>query len=367
MRFRAAVLNKVNEPMTVDTLEMAALAPADVLVRIKASGLCHTDLEVIQGSLAYPLPIVLGHEGAGIVEAVGSDVTQVKPGDHVILSWNPHCGHCFYCERDLPILCEPFSRNQPNGLLLDGKSRMSRGGEQVHHYSVTSTHAEYTVVPESGAIPVPKDIPFDRACIIGCGVMTGVGAAVRKAKVAAGSNVVVIGCGAVGLNVLQGAKLVDAGQIIAVDIGKARLDRALQFGATHAVDASSGDMLDQIRALTAGRGADYVFEAAGNKNTFRLAVEAVRPGGDVVWLGKVNVNEEVSFRWGSLMGERRIVRSSYGDARPRRDFPWIVREYLKGRLKLDELITKHIRLEDINDGFASLARGEGIRTVVMFD
>ena len=367
MKFRAAVLNKVNEPMTIDTLEMAALAPADVLVRVKASGLCHTDLEVIQGSLAYPLPIVLGHEGAGIVEAVGSDVTQVKPGDHVILSWNPHCGHCFYCERDLPILCEPFSRNQPKGFLLDGKSRMSRGGKQVHHYSVTSTHAEYTVVPESGAIPVPKDIQFDSACIIGCGVMTGIGAAVRKAAVAAGSNVVVIGCGAVGLNVLQGAKLVDAGQIIAVDVGKARLDRAFQFGATHALDGSSGDVLDQIRALTAGRGADYVFEAAGNKNTFRLGVEAVRPGGDVVWLGKVNVNEEVSFRWGSLMGERRIVRSSYGDARPRRDFPWIVREYLKGRLKLDELITKRIRVEDINDGFASLARGEGIRTVIMFD
>jgi S-(hydroxymethyl)glutathione dehydrogenase/alcohol dehydrogenase len=367
VKFTAAVLNKVHEPMTLDTLEMAALAPGDVLVRIKASGLCHTDLEVIQGSLAYPLPIVLGHEGAGIVEAVGGEVTQVKPGDHVILSWNPHCGHCFYCERDLPILCEPFSRNQPKGMLLDGKSRMSRDGEQVHHYSVTSTHAEYTVVPESGAIAVPKDIPFDRACIIGCGVMTGIGAAVRKARVAAGSNVVVIGCGAVGLNVLQGAKLVGAGEIIAVDVGKARLDRAMLFGATHAVDGSSGDALDQIRALTAGRGADYVFEAAGNKNTFRLAVEAVRPGGDVVWLGKVNVNEEVSFRWGSLMGERRIVRSSYGDARPRRDFPWIVREYLEGQLKLDELITKRIRLEDINDGFSSLARGEGIRTVVMFD
>jgi S-(hydroxymethyl)glutathione dehydrogenase/alcohol dehydrogenase len=367
MKFRAAVLNKVNQPMTLDTLEMAPLQPTDVLVRIKASGLCHTDLEVLQGSLAYPLPIVLGHEGAGIVDAVGSEVTQVKPGDHVILSWNPHCGHCFYCERDLPILCEPFSRNQPTGFLLDGSSRMSRGSERVHHYSVTSTHAEYTVVPESGAIPVSKDIPFDRACIIGCGVMTGVGAVVRKAKVAAGSNVVVIGCGAVGLNVLQGAKLADAGQIIAVDVGHARLDRARQFGATHAVDAAAGDVAEQIKALTGGRGADYVFEAAGNKSAFRLAVEAVRPGGDVVWLGKVNVNEEVSFRWGSLMGEKRIVRSSYGDARPQRDFPWIANEYLNGRLKLDELITRRIRLGEINDGFASLACGEGIRTVVMFE
>ena len=367
MKFRAAVLNKVNEPMTLDTLDMAPLAPTDVLVKIKASGLCHTDLEVIQGSLAYPLPIVLGHEGAGVVEAVGADVTQVKPGDHVICSWNPHCGHCFYCERDLPILCEPFARHQPKGFLLDGRSRMKRGGEQVHHYSVTSTHAEYTVVPESGAIVVPKELPFDRACIIGCGVMTGVGAAVRKAKVAPGSSVVVIGCGAVGLNVLQGAKLVDAGKIIAVDVGEAKLDRAVQFGATHCIDGASRDVLDQIKALTGGRGADYVFESAGSKNTFRLSVEAVRPGGQVVWLGKINVNEDVSFRWGSLMGEKRIVRSSYGDARPRRDFPWLAEEYLKGRLKLDELITNRIRLEQINDGFASLARGEGIRTVVMFD
>lgn len=367
MKFRAAVLNKVNEPMTLDTLEMSALASTDVLVKIKASGLCHTDLEIIQGSLAYPLPIVLGHEGAGVVEAVGSGVTQVAPGDHVVCSWNPHCGHCFYCERDLPILCEPFARHQPKGFLLDGKSRMKRGGEQVHHYSVTSTHAEYTVVPESGAIVVPKELPFDRACIIGCGVMTGVGAAVRKAKVAAGSSVVVIGCGAVGLNVLQGAKLVDAGKIIAVDVGKDKLDRAVQFGATHTVDGTAKDVLDQVRALTGGRGADYVFESAGSKNTFRLSVEAVRPGGQVVWLGKINVNEDVSFRWGSLMGEKRIVRSSYGDARPRRDFPWLAGEYLEGRLKLDELITNRIRLEQINDGFASLARGEGIRTVVMFD
>jgi S-(hydroxymethyl)glutathione dehydrogenase/alcohol dehydrogenase len=202
MNFQAAVLNQVNPPLTIETLTMAPLASTDVLVRVRASGLCHTDLEVIQGALAYPLPIVLGHEGAGVVEAVGSEVTQVRAGDHVICSWNPHCGHCFYCERDLPILCEPFSRNQPRGLLLDGRSRMSRDGAIVHHYSVTSTHAQYTVVPESGAIVIPKEIAFDRACIIGCGVMTGVGAVVRKARVEAGANVVVIGCGAVGLNVI---------------------------------------------------------------------------------------------------------------------------------------------------------------------
>jgi S-(hydroxymethyl)glutathione dehydrogenase / alcohol dehydrogenase len=367
MKFQAAVLHQINQPLAIESLDLAPLAPTDVLVRVRASGLCHTDLEVIQGSLAYPFPIVLGHEGAGVVEAVGGQVTLVKPGDHVICSWNPHCGHCFYCEHDLPVLCEPFTRNQPRGFLLDGRSRYSRGGETVYHYSVTSTHAQYSVIPESGAIAVSKDIPFDRACIIGCGVMTGVGGAVRKAKVAAGSNVVVVGCGAVGLNAIQGAKLAGAAQVIGVDVAPAKLQRARAFGATHAVDSAHGDIVEQIKALTQGRGADYVIEAAGRAATFRLAVECARPGGDVVWLGKVNVNEEVSFRWGSLMGERRIVRSSYGDARPRRDFPWLVREYLAGRLQLDPLITRRIALSEINDGFAALARGEGIRTVVMFD
>lgn len=366
MKFKAAVLNQIGKPLAIEELEMAPLQAGDVLVRIRASGLCHTDLEVMQGSLAYPLPIVLGHEGAGVVEAVGANVARVQPGDHVILSWNPHCGHCFYCERDLPILCEPFSRHQPRGLLLDGTSRMKRGRAQVHHYSVTSTHAELTVVPESGAIPIPKEMPFDRACIVGCGVMTGVGAVVRKAKVEPGSSVAVIGCGAVGLNALQGGVLAGAEKIIALDIGADRLQRAVTFGATHGVDVSGGDAVEQIKALTGGRGADYVFESAGNTRAFRLAVEAVRPGGQVVWLGKVNVDEEVSFRWGSLMGERCIVRSSYGNARPMRDFPWLANEYLEGRLKLDELITRRIGLEEINDGFAMLAKGEGIRTVVMF-
>jgi S-(hydroxymethyl)glutathione dehydrogenase/alcohol dehydrogenase len=364
MRFRAAVLDRVNTPLSIDTLEMAPLQPGDVLVRLRATGLCHTDLEVMQGSLAYPLPIVLGHEGAGVVEAIGSAVSSVKVGDHVVCSWNPHCGHCFYCERQLPILCEPFTRHQPRGLLLDGTTRMTRDGERVHHYSVTSTHAEYTVVPESGAIPVPRELPFDRACIIGCGVMTGIGAVVRKARVEPGASVAVIGCGAVGLNCLQGARLADAGRIIALDVSAQRQELARQFGATDVIDASAADAAEQVRALTQGRGADYVFEAAGHKAAFRLSMEMVRPGGQVVWLGKINVDEDVAFRWGSLMGEKRIVRSSYGDASPRRDFPWIAREYLEGRVKLDELITRRIRLEDINAGFDDLAKGRGIRTVV---
>ena len=364
MKFDAAVMHAVNAPLAIEEVELPPPAADDVLVRIRATGLCHTDLEAMQGSLVYPTPIVLGHEGAGIVEAVGRDVDDLHVGDHVVCSWNPHCGHCFHCERDQPILCEPFTRNQPRGLLLDGTTRLSRDGVPIHHFFTTSTHAEYTIVPRSGAIRVSPDIPFDRACIIGCAVMTGLGAVMRKAKVEAGSRVVVIGCGAVGLNALQGARVVGAAQIIAVDKGAAKLDRAKRFGATDTVDAGDADASEQIRALTKGRGADYVFEAAGNRAALRLSVEAVRPGGDVVWLGKLGVNEEASFRWGALMGEKRIVRSSYGNARPRRDFPWIVDAYLKGAIELDDLVTARIPLGEINEGFTALARGEGIRTVV---
>jgi S-(hydroxymethyl)glutathione dehydrogenase/alcohol dehydrogenase len=366
MKFRAAVLNQVGQPLAIETIEIGSLAPTDVLVRVHASGLCHTDLEVIEGSLAYPLPIVLGHEGAGVVEAVGSEVTRVKAGQHVVCSWNPHCGHCFYCERDLPILCEPFSCHQPRGLLLDGRSRLSRQGSTVHHFSVVSSHAEYCVVPESGAIAVPKEMPFDRACLIGCGVMTGVGAATRKVRVEPGGSVLVIGCGAVGLNAIQGARIASAGLIVAADVSEAKLQRAQRFGAMQTIDAAVPDAVAQVKAITGGRGPDYVIESAGHPSAFRLAMEAVRPGGQVVLLGKVNVNQDVSFRWGSLMGEKQIVRASYGGGRPARDFPWLAQLYLDGKLMLDELITRRIALDEINSGFDAIRRGETVREVVVF-
>jgi S-(hydroxymethyl)glutathione dehydrogenase/alcohol dehydrogenase len=362
VEFDAAVLPAVGRRLEVRRLSIGALAPDDVLVRIQASGLCHTDLEVIEGSLAYPMPIVLGHEGAGVVEAVGSAVTEVAAGDHVVCSWNPHCGHCFYCERDQPILCEPFTRHQPQGRLLDGGQRLSCAGTAVNHFSVVSSHAQYAVVPQSGAIKVPREIPFDRACLIGCGVMTGVGAVTRIAPVQAGAVVAVIGCGAVGLNAIQGARLAGAGTIVAIDRAQGRRELAKVFGATH---GAGEDALDAVKQASGGRGADYVFEAAGNAQGFRLGAEIVRPGGHLVFLGKVAVGDDVSFRWGSLMGEKKIVRSSYGGARPRRDFPWLARCYLEGKLKLDELITARLPLARINDGFDAMRRGEGIRTVVL--
>src|SRR5579883_2593970 len=367
MRFRAAVLRRPGEPLTIETVEASPLKAGDVLVRIRAAGLCHTDLEVIEGQLLYPMPIVLGHEAAGTVEEAGAGVERLRRGDPVVLSWNPHCGHCFYCERDQPILCETYLQHGPRAVQFDGSTRLSLAGEPVHHLMYVASFAEYCIVPAQSAVRVPAAIPFDRACLIGCGVMTGVGAATRIAKLAYGASALVVGCGAVGLSAVQGARLAGAERIIAVDLDRRKLELARRLGATDAIDATTDDAVNAIRDLTRGRGADYVFEAAGNERGFRLSVEAARPGGQIVWLGKVNVNQDVAFRWGALMGEKRIIRSSYGGARPQRDFPLLARAYLDGALKLDELISRRIRLDEINDGFAALKRGDVVRAVVTFD
>ena len=367
MKFRAAVLHRVGERMAIETVEAASLAPTDVLVRIRATSLCHTDLEVIEGQLTYPLPIVLGHEAAGVVEAVGGAVTHPRPGDPVVLSWNPHCGHCFYCDNDQPILCETYLRLGPQAVQFDGATRLSLGGRPVHHMMYIASFADYCIVPAQSAVVVPKEIPFDRACLIGCGVMTGVGAATRIARIPFGAIALVIGCGAVGLSAVQGARLAGAGAIIAIDLDDKKLALARKLGATHGVNAGRENPVAAVKALTAGRGADCVLEAAGNPSGFRLSAEAVRPGGQIVWLGKVNIDQELAFRWGSLMAEKRIVRSSYGGARPQRDFPLLAQAYLDGQLKLDELISRRIRLEEINEGFAALKRGEVVRAVVTFE
>ena len=363
MRFRAAVLHHVGEPLAIGEVSIERLAPDDVLIRNHASGLCHTDLEVIAGSLAYPLPIVLGHEAAGIVQDVGAHVTRVRRGDHVVASWNPHCGACFYCARDLPILCEPFVRHQRAGRMLDGGTRLAFDGKPLHHFGVVSSHAEYSIVPESGAIPVPREIPFDRACLIGCGVTTGVCAVTRKARVARGDSVAVVGCGAVGLNALQGARIAEAHPIVAIDRDPRREALARRFGATHFVAADAG-AIEAVKALTGGRGADAVFECAGAEEALQLAPEITRPGGDLVILGKTEVDRKVRLRFGALMGEKRIVRSSYGGARPEGDFPWLAALYLEGKLMLDELITMRLPLERINEGFDGMRRGEVVRAVV---
>jgi S-(hydroxymethyl)glutathione dehydrogenase/alcohol dehydrogenase len=367
IEYRAAVLHTAQTPLVVETVVAAGLRRNDVLVRLKAAGLCHTDLEVITGSLRYPMPIVLGHEAAGIVEEVGPEAHGVQLGDHVVLSWNPHCGHCFYCDRDLPILCESYLAHGPKAVAFDGESRARlKDGRELKQLMFIGAFGEYAVVADHQAIPMPKELPFDRACLIGCGVMTGVGAALNVARIGYGDTVMVAGCGAVGLSAVQGARLAGAGEIIAVDLDGDKLALAERVGATLSVNARRENPVAIAKAKTGGRGVDVVLEAAGGTASFRNAVEAVRPGGEVIWLGKVDVENEVAFRWGSLMGEKRIRRSSYGGARPARDFPLLARAYLDGRLYLDELITRHIALDEINDGFTALKAGEAIRSVVMF-
>jgi S-(hydroxymethyl)glutathione dehydrogenase/alcohol dehydrogenase len=364
--YQAAVLHAVGSPLAIETVVAPDLAPTDVLVRIRAAGLCHTDLEVMRGQLRYPLPIVLGHEAAGVVEAVGSAARGVKPGDPVVLSWNPHCGHCFYCDRDLPILCDTYQREGAKALRFDGASPARlKDGRDLHHLMFLGAFGEYCVVPDQSAIPIPRAMPFDAACLIGCGVMTGAGAALNIAEIGAGDTVLVIGCGAVGLAAIQGARLAGASRIFACDLDPAKLDLALSMGATDPIDAGRQDTVALIKAATEGRGADVVLESAGSPAAFRVTVEAVRPGGQVVWLGKVDVDQDVALRWGALMGEKRIRRSSYGGARPARDFPMLAQAYLDGTLKLDELITRRICLSEINAGFDALAKGEAIRSVVL--
>jgi S-(hydroxymethyl)glutathione dehydrogenase / alcohol dehydrogenase len=365
IRARAAVLRQTGAPLSIETVSVAAPGPGDVLVRIRAAGLCHTDLEAIEGQLAVPLPAVLGHEAAGEVAALGAGVSGLERGDHVVLSWNPHCGTCFYCEQGQPILCSQYLGNAARGFHFDGAARLSCDGGPVHQLMYLGAFAEYCVVPAQCAVRIPPALPFDQAALIGCGVMTGVGAATRIADLRWGAAALVIGCGAVGLAAVQGCRLAGAGHILAIDPHPARRALAARLGATGTF--APEEAMQAAQAATAGRGADVVIEAAGAPAGFALAVEAVRPGGQVVWLGKTAVGDAVSFRWGSLMQEKRITRSSYGGARPARDFPLLAQAALDGRLDLAALVSGHIRLEALDAGFAALKRGEVVRLVAMLE
>lgn len=366
MKFKAAVLSESRAPLAIELLKFAELSGTDVLIRVQATSLCHTDLEATQDDFGTPLPLVPGHEAAGVVEWIGRSVTQVQVGDHVVTSWNPHCGECFYCARRQPILCEQYRAGFTESYHFDGHPRLMReNGEPVHQLMYSGTFAEACVVDQRCAVKVPREIPFNRACLIGCGVMTGFGAAMNIAKIEKGATVTVIGCGAVGLSAVQGARLAGASRIIAVDRRREKLDLAAVVGATHTLLADDAIGASHSK-LTRGRGADCVIEAAGNSAAFRASVEILRPGGQIVWLGKLRGDEEIAFRWGSFMGEKRIIRSSYGGADPWRDFPRLANAYLDGTLKLDEYVTSTIALADVNVGLSRLGSGEDIRAVIEF-
>ncbi len=363
---KAAVLNEKNAPVVIEEISVDGPSKGEVLVKIAATGVCHSCYHAVTGTLQVPLPTILGDEGAGVVEEVGPGVNQIKPGDHVILSWVPACRKCTYCNQGYPSVC--LKANQiEKGYMSDGTTRYSRNGEPVYHFAHVSSFAEYTVVAQESAIRIDKDIPLDKAALIGCSVTTGVCAVTNTARVRPGSSVAVFGIGGIGLNVIQGAVLAGAEKVIAVDLSDEKLLMANQFGATHMINSRRSDAVLGICELTEGLGADYAFEAVGTKKTYEQAARSVRSRGTVVWIGAPPV-EPLSLDAGVVFwGEKTIMGSNYGSVRPWQDMPRLIELYKTGRLKIDELVTRGYRLEQINDAFEDMLGGEVGRGVIYFD
>jgi len=366
MTIKAAVLRTPRTPLAIEALSLGDPRDHEVRVRIMATGLCHSDLHVIEGDMAVPLPVVLGHEGAGIVEAVGPSVSRVKVGDHVALSWAPECGVCRYCVGGRPNLCTASAPRVLDGTLLDGTTRLKDGkGAELFHYSFLSTFAEAAVVPEASCIPIDREVPFAPASLVGCAVMTGIGAAVNTAKVRAGSTVAVLGLGGVGLNVVQGAALCGAERIVGIDTNAAKGKTATGFGLTDFIDPKDGPVAAQLRQRLGGELADYAFEAIGHPTAMATAYEITARGGTVVYIGIASDGAKLELPATRLPREEKIITGSfYGGARPLIDFPNILRLYRQGRIKLDELVSAKLPLKGINEGFDRIRRGDAIRVVV---
>jgi S-(hydroxymethyl)glutathione dehydrogenase/alcohol dehydrogenase len=363
---RAAVLREVGRPLVVEELELLPPRAGEVLVRFVASGVCHSDLHVMQGHMLHPLPVVLGHEGAGLVEALGPGVSGVRVGDHVLTSYIPSCGRCPYCATGRPNLCD--LRDAPRHLMPDGTTRFRRGDEAVNHFLQVSSYSARAVLPEASVIPVRRDAPLEVVCLVSCGVAAGAGAVVNRARVAPGSSVVVIGCGGVGLNAIQAAALVGAARIVAVDVHDAKLEDAREFGATHVVNtAREADALTRIHELCGRGGADYAIEVVGSAATIELALRAVHRGGTAVVVGIAPVGTRLSVDPALLLQERVLTGSSFGGSRQRVDLPMYVDLFMQGRYKLRELISGEVGLDGLNEAYARLERGEVRRSVLRFE
>ena len=369
METRAAVDHKAAEPLTIETISLEGPKAGEVLVEIKATGICHTDSFTLTGEDPEGLfPAVLGHEGAGVVVEVGAGVTSVKTGDHVIPLYTPECRECEYCISGKTNLCQAIRETQGRGVMPDGSSRFSAGGEPIYHYMGTSTFSNYTVLPEIALAKIREDAPFDKVCYIGCGVTTGIGAVMNTARVSPGDNVVVFGLGGIGLNVIQGARLVGADMIIGVDINPDRIDLATKFGMTHFVNPKEveGDLVPYLVDLTKG-GADYSFECIGNVTTMRQALECCHKGwGESVIIGVAGAGQEISTRPFQLVTGRVWRGTAFGGAKGRTEVPKIVDWYMDGKINIDDLITHTMPLEDINKGFDLMHEGKSIRSVVLF-
>lgn len=359
---RAAVLEAYGQPLSVTDVDLAPPQSGEVKVAIRATGVCHSDLSIQQGKLPYPVPVVLGHEAAGEVTEVGDGVTAVKPGDHVVVMWTPMCGQCYMCRRGQTHLCEG---ERALGLMADGTSRLSRDGQMIYHGVNAATFAEEVIMRDYAVVKIPDDVPFEIGAVVGCGVLTGVGAAVNTAKVRPGESVAIVGCGGVGINVVQGARLAGANPIIAVDSVSTKLETAQSFGATHLVDASDGNAVAQVLELTAGRGVDAAFEVVGAPALQRQVFDMTRRGGRAVFVGAAGLTDEVSLPSLLLaLGEKNVLGCYYGSCDPKRDIPLFLELWKAGKLDLGGLVTQTLRLDDVNGAFEDMEAGKVIRTVL---
>jgi S-(hydroxymethyl)glutathione dehydrogenase/alcohol dehydrogenase len=369
MQTRAAVAFKAGAPLSIETVDLEGPREGEVLVELKATGICHTDAYTLSGADAEGLfPTILGHEGAGVVIDVGKGVTSLKPGDHVIPLYTPECRQCEYCLNPKTNLCQAIRSTQGQGLMPDGSSRFSLNGDRLFHYMGCSTFANHTVLPEIALAKIRPDAPFDKVCYIGCGVTTGIGAVIFTAKVEVGARVVVFGLGGIGLNVIQGARMAGAAQIVGVDINPGREAMARRFGMTDFVNPKEvdGDLVAELVSLTRG-GADYSFECVGNTKLMRQALECCHKGwGTSVIIGVAESGAEISTRPFQLVTGRNWRGTAFGGARGRTDVPKIVDWYMDGRIDIDSLITHTMPLDKINDAFDLMHRGESIRSVVLY-
>ena len=364
---RAAVLRELNEPLTVEEVELQTPGPGEVELSLAAAGVCHSDWNVVTGATTNPLPAVLGHEGAGVVTAVGPGVETIAEGDHVILSWLPACGRCFYCTQGRPVLCDVAMADMFRGTLPGGALRLSQNGTPLYHYSYLSAFAERCVVPEGCCVRVRDDAPLEIAALVGCAVMTGYGAAVLRAEVGPGSVVAVFGAGGVGLSAVMGARLAGADAVVAIDPVEFKRQTALAVGATHALDPSADDVPAALRDLTQNRGADVALDTAGVPGVVAQGYMTVRRGGTVVAVGLPPEGLTADLPAPDLPRTEKVVTGSfYGSCNPPVDMPKVIDLYMEGRLPLDRLVTKTYPLDEINEAFAAMNAGEVARAVIVF-
>jgi S-(hydroxymethyl)glutathione dehydrogenase/alcohol dehydrogenase len=364
---KAAVVVAYNEPVEIRDLELTGPKTGEIRIAVRASGVCHSDLSVQNGTVPLPPPVVPGHECAGEVLEVGEGVSRFEVGDHVVTQFHPQCGQCYFCTRDQGYMCE-LGAMAATGGLLDGTPRFAADGVPVRQMAMLGTFAEETVIPEISAVGVPDDVPAKIAALISCGVLTGVGAAMNTASVRKGDTVAVLGCGGVGLNVIQGAKIAGAGELIAIDRFDSKLALARQFGATQTVNASEGDAAVAVRERTQGRGADVTFEVIGLEATIKQAVDMTRNGGETILVGVPSLDVTLSLPAGLtfLYANKTLRGCWYGSSNVDRDVPKLLDLYKRGELKLDELISREIKLEEVNDAFAAMESGEVARSVIIF-